>query len=196
MSTTAAFVKPVPFRCRPILSVCDVPPSYTWHDSFIRVTRPIHACDTTRSHCVVFWVSPLLCTKVQNLDWIYQSTHTNIQTRTKSQHTTTHTHVCTRTRVPAHTQAHTLILSRVYSLVLSFALALYLTHSLSPSFLTPLARCLPYSLSLALSLHELGQGSGTLKPPKWPRQRVSKHTLMKTAPSLPAFVVSCCFLFL
>ena len=37
---------------------------------------------------------------------------------------------------------------------------------------------------------------GTWKTPKWPSQRVSKHTLMKPAPSLPALVVSCCFLFL
>jgi len=32
--------------------------------------------------------------------------------------------------------------------------------------------------------------------PKWPSQRVSKHTRMKPAPSLPALVVSCYFLFL
>ena len=168
---------------------------YVWHDQSMRATRLDH---------IAWYFGGPLCTKVQSLDWISQRTHTNIQTHTKSQHTTTHTHMCTRTRVPAHTQTHTcsLILSRVHSLVLSFALALYLTHSLPPSFLTPLARSLPYSLSLALSLHELDHirlitvGFRDIEPPKWPSQRVSKHTLMKPTPSLPALVVSCCFLFL
>jgi len=129
--------------------MCDMTHPYVRHDQSMRATRLDH---------IVWYFGGPLCTQVQKLE-LNIPTHTHKHTNThNSQHTTTHTHMCTHTRVPAHTQTHTcsLILSRVHSLVLSFALALYLTHSVPPSPLTPLARSLPYSLSLALSLHELG----------------------------------------
>ena len=33
-----------------LIHMCDMPPSYVWHDSFIRVTWLLHTCDMTHSY--------------------------------------------------------------------------------------------------------------------------------------------------
>jgi len=132
------------------LHTCDMTLLYVWHDSSIRATRPIHACDTTRSYCVVFWGSPVHTSAKTGTE--YPNAHTQTYKHTQfTTHDNTHSYVHTHARACTHTNTYMFS----HSFARAFSCALFRTravsHALRASFSLDPSRSLSplFSLSCA-----------------------------------------------